>query len=277
MLDLGRVEFDNTVTTTAIQRLAENSRIRVLQCSSPVTDHVWNSLNSHFFASRPDVQLRVYGHYSTECDLTFARRMTNVRRFAADSLIRARNVEAIAEIPALESLSLGVFELDGFHVLDLIAPTLTELTLGATKSRKLTIAALERFHGLRTLYLEGQSKGIEVLGSLRQLEDVTLRSITTPDLGFLTPLRNLWSLDIKLGGIRSFAGIEDAVNIKYLEVWQVRELKQVDFITRLPGLQNLFLQSLPHLEELPRSRICMHCGVSFFRISKACAILLRSS
>ena len=50
------------------------------------------------------------------------------------------------------------------------------------------------------MHLDGQSKDIEVLGELDKLEDVTLRSITTPDLSYLARLRNLWSLDIKLGG-----------------------------------------------------------------------------
>jgi hypothetical protein len=86
---------------------------------------------------------------------------------------------------------------------------------------------------------------------LQKLEDLTLRSITTGDLGYLKPLRHLWSLDIKLGGIRSFAGIEGMESIKYLEIWQVRELHRVDIVAALPGLQNLFLQSLPHLETLP--------------------------
>ena len=89
------------------ENLAGQPHIKVLQCSSPVRDAVWVLLNEHLFAVRPDVELRVYGHYSTECDLSFARAMTNVRRFAADCLMRAKNVEAIAAIPCLESLSLG--------------------------------------------------------------------------------------------------------------------------------------------------------------------------
>jgi hypothetical protein len=55
-----------------------------------VKDSVWQLLNECFFAARPDVELRVYGHYSTECDLAFAHRVANVRRFAADCLMRAK-------------------------------------------------------------------------------------------------------------------------------------------------------------------------------------------
>jgi hypothetical protein len=111
-----------------------------LQCSVPVEDSAWILLNERFFAVRPEVELRVYGYYSTECDLRFARFMTNVRKFSADCLMRAKNVEAIAEIPHLDSLSLGVFELADFRVLDIMAPTLSSLFLGATRSRKPSIA-----------------------------------------------------------------------------------------------------------------------------------------
>jgi hypothetical protein len=61
--------------------------------------------------------------------------MVNVRRFAADCLMRAKNVGAIAEIPELESLSLGIFELQDFGVLETVPPTLTTLSLGATRSK----------------------------------------------------------------------------------------------------------------------------------------------
>jgi len=81
--------------------------VKVLQCAAPVPDEAWQMLNDCFFASRPDVHLRVFGHYEAICDLSFARTMTNVRRFEADCLRQATNVEAIAEIPHLDSLSLG--------------------------------------------------------------------------------------------------------------------------------------------------------------------------
>ena len=94
-------------------------------------ESVWSLLNDVFFCVRPEVELRVYGHYSRECDLSFARRMTHVRRFAADCLMRAKNVEAIADIPHLEALSLGIFELQDFRVLNLVSPALITLRLGA--------------------------------------------------------------------------------------------------------------------------------------------------
>lgn len=252
MADSTRAEFDDSVTEHDLHHLAELPKVKTLQCSAPVKDSVWSLLNESFFSRRSDVELRVYGHYSIECDLAFARRMVNVRRFAADCLMRAKNVGAIAEIPELESLSLGIFELQDFGVLETIPSTLTTLSLGATRSKKPHLEALARFTSLKALHIEGQSNGIEVLSQLRGLEDVTLRSITTADLRYLAPLERLWSLDIKLGGIRSFEGIEGKETIKYLELWQIRELEDANVLSSLPGLQNVFLQSLPRVTKLPR-------------------------
>jgi hypothetical protein len=253
LLDASRAQFDDSVSSKDLKELVKERRLKALQCSTPIKDAVWALLNDVFFAARPDVELRVY-HCSTGCDLSFLRLMTNLRRFDVDVRKHVKNIEAIADIPRLESLSLGIFELEDFSILELIPSTITSLSLEATRSRKPSLLPLSRLQSLRVLYLEGQSKDIEVLGELKHLEDLTLRSITTRDLGYLAGLSKLWSLDIKLGGIRSFKGIEGKESIKYLELWQIRDLHSVDVVGSLSGLQNLFLQSLPHIKSLPELR-----------------------
>lgn len=248
LADATRADFSNDVTADDLRQLAARPRINTLQTSRPVSDSVWPLLNDAFFAARPDVALRVYG--APDYDLSFARRMSHVRRFSADCLRRVTNLEAIAEMAKLESLGLGVLELQTFSVLDRVPATLGTLFLGNTESKRPSLTHLGRLTELRTVYLEGQANAIEVLGDLHNLEDLTLRSITTPDLAYLSPLKRLWSLDIKLGGIRSFRGIEGKA-IKYLELWQIRGLQNADIIAALPGLQNLMLQSLPHVHALP--------------------------
>lgn len=254
MLDSSRAQFDDDLSSKEIGELARESSLKVIQTSSPVSNAIWDRLNEEFFSLRPNVELRVYGHYSEECDLSLASRMTNVRRFAADSLRNARNVERIADIQGLESLGLGIFELQDLSVLQLVNPGLTTLRLGTTRSKKPDLAPLRRFSSLKNVYVEGHSKSIEVLGGLSDLEDITLRSISTPNLEYLRPLNKLRSLDIKLGGIQSLAGVENKDSIKYLELWQIRGYSDADFISSLPGLQNLLLQSLPHIEALPSLR-----------------------
>ncbi len=57
-------------------------------------DEAWHGGGATRCAPRSEAARR-----GGECDLSFARRLVNVRRFAADYLLSAKNVDAIAEIP----------------------------------------------------------------------------------------------------------------------------------------------------------------------------------
>lgn len=254
MLDTNRVDFTEPISKAEIDHLVADAKIDVLQCYTPIKKATWDLLNNEFFRRRPEVELRVYGMVEQPYDLSFAAGMSHVHHFSADALLAATGIEAVTEMPNLERLGIGIYGLEDFNFLSRVSGNLTSLLLGATRSKKPDLSPLVRFEKLKRIYLEGQQKHIEVLGELNMLEDVTLRSITTPDMNYLSRLQRMWSLDIKLGGIRNFSGIEGMRSIKYLELWQVRELKDVDFIAGLPGLQNLMLQSLPRVSSLPSLR-----------------------
>jgi hypothetical protein len=246
-----RIDVNDDLSRRETMRLADDPNLKVIQTVQPLSPKTWKRLNESVFEKRPDVECRVYGHYTSECDLSFTQHIPHVRRFAADSLRTATNVEALAKLRDLESLSLGIYEMESFEVLQALPSGLHRLSLSDTRSKKPDLAPLARFKSLRTVYLEGHTKNIEVLSELRSLEDVTLRSTTTADLSFLTPLVNIWSLDIKLGGTTNLGAIAGLTGIKYLELWQIRGLTDIGVISDLPGLQNLFLQSLPHIKTLP--------------------------
>jgi hypothetical protein len=249
-----RVHFRGSLDVGELDALADDPKIDVLQTDEQVDATLASLLNDAFFARRPDVELRVFGGYSSGIDLSFVSRMTRLRRFAADCLQDARAVESIADIPDLEALSIGIFSLTSFDVLQTVSPKLRSLSLGQTRSKKPDLAPLSRFKELSVVYIEGHWKNIEVLSTLPELEDVTLRSVTTPDLGYLKPLRKMWSVDIKLGGIQDLSALSGMDGIKYLELWQIKGLSDVDVIGELPGVQNLFLQSLRRVESLPELR-----------------------
>ncbi len=234
-----------------ILKLVCKPELKVLQFSEVLSQSVFDALNEDFFPKRPDVQLRVFGFYGKVCDLSFCSRIPNVRRFAADCLQEARGVEHIASLPSLETLIVGIRSLDSFTFLNDLNPTLAELTLSDTKSRKHDLSVLSRFSKLQRLFLSGQQKNIEVLSSLLSLEDLTLSSVTLPSLSFISTLPKLWSLDIKLGGTKNISALEGLTKLKYLELWQVRGLSDISVICSLTGLQHLFLQSLLHISSLP--------------------------
>lgn len=246
-----RFQFDDSLAPREIDLLVSNSDLRILQCISPVKTETWDLLNKVFFAQRPEVELRVYGFYGSVCDLSFLSRLQNVRHFSADCLMQAVGIEHLATLEKLDSLAIGIYNLEDFDFLAIIPKGITKLSLEATRSKKPRLGLLNRFGALARLYLEGQQKGIEVLSELQTLEDLTLKSITTPNLDFLAGLPRLGSLAIKLGGTTNLSAIEGKNCIKYLELWQIRSLSDINVVSSLYGLQFLFLQSLKNVRKIP--------------------------
>ena len=251
-----RYDFREPISTDEIESIAADPHTEVIQTSMPAKPETWSLLNQALFARRPDIEARIYGCHGVPCDLGFTSLLTNVRRFAADALHgRVTGAERIACIPDLECLSVGVFQLESFGFLDQVSPGLRRLTLGATRSKKPTLTPLARFRGLQSLRLESQQKDLDVISGLMELEHVTLRSISTASLGCLRNLDGLRSLAIELGGIRDLSAIRGMIRIASLELCQIRGLDDVGAAAELPGLQSLFLQSLPRVRALPELRM----------------------
>ena len=247
----GHYEISKGMTKNDIEGLANNANVKTIQFSSPLANQEIDLLEKVIFSKRPDIELRIYGHYSEKCDLTFLERIPSLRKVSADCLRYASGIEAVIKLTNLEHLEIGIFDLDNFDFLEKISPNIKTLGLLQTRSKKPRIDCISRFMDLEYLYLEGQQNGIESISDLKNLQDVTLRSISTKNLDFLSHLKNLWSVDIKLGGIKNFNALTTLPNLKYLELWQIKGLSDLSFISRLPTLQNLFLQSLKQVTKIP--------------------------
>lgn len=250
LIDPSRCQIAAGVSEKELRTIESDQKIKTVQFASPLNPIDIERLESIVFANRPDINLRVYGHYGATCDLSFLVKMPSVRRLNADSMLKAEGVASIARLPLLETLWLDIAGLESFEVLAELPATIVELGLGATFSKKPSISSISRFKGLRALYLEGQQKGIDAIHSLSSLERIVLRSIATPDVSYLTALPKLWSVDVKLGGIKNFTALT-TLKLKYLELWLVRGLGDLSFISLIKSLQFLFLQSLKQVGALP--------------------------
>lgn len=246
-----RFEFNDSINLDDVCAAAANENIKTLQTSDATNPNTYDLLNEHFFSKRPDVTLRLYGFYGDVCDLAIAERMTNVLHFSADCIKRSKNHDAIARIPNLKSLTLGLYDIETFEMLNCLNEDLESLSLMAASSKRPEISALARFSNLKSLCLEDQQKGIEAISVLKKLKNLTLRSISTNNLDYLVGLEGLSSVEIKLGGIKDFDALADLKSLKYLELWLIRNFKSAEFIGDLYKLQNLFMQSLPNIRSLP--------------------------
>lgn len=247
----GQYQIAEGVSKSDLQKLATDPKTSCIQFARPLLKNEIDQLEKYVFSNRPDISLRVYGHYNEGCDLTFLERIPSLRKVSADCLMEATGIEVVTKLENLEELCVGIFSLDNFDFLENVNPNLKELSLYQTKSKKPKIDCIARFKGLEFLYLEGQQKGIESINELKKLQRIILRSVSTSDLKFLIGLSDLWSVDIKLGGIKDFSAIETLSGLKYLELWQIKGLNDLSFISKLTNLQNLYLQSLKQVKSLP--------------------------
>lgn len=248
----GRHHIRNGVSKADLDRIVNNPISHTIQFDSPLSKIDIDLLENEVFSKRPDIFLRVFGHHSEKsCDINFVKQIPSLRRFSADCLVDAKGIEAVAKLEKLEHLGVGILHQDNFDFLNDVNPNLTELYLFQTLSKKPRINVIERFSNLKFLFLEAQQKGTEAINQLAKLEKLVLRSISTADIDYIKGLKNLWSVDIKLGGIKNFDALKTLPQIKYLELWQIRGLSDLSFLSELRTLQNLFVQSLIQVSELP--------------------------
>jgi hypothetical protein len=173
----------------------------------------------------PSVALRVYSGTSRKLDATYT------------------TLGFLEQFSQVRRVSLDIRELDDFSGLRFLRPDLEELQLGET-SKRLSLRPLERFGDLRDLYLHGHDKDFEVVGDLRRVRRLSLRSITLPDLGTLRGLGELEELELKLGGTRDLRLLPEVGRLRYFEAWLVRGLADLEPLAGVRSLRSLFLEAL---------------------------------
>jgi internalin A len=168
---------------------------------------------------RPEVKLRVYQsgkeHFT---DLDFFSHFPTVRRLSIE-LFWLKNI-------------------DGFDAVE----DLDEFTFGWTNKKTYSLTFMRRFKSLRKLYLEGHRKDIDAITALTGIQNLTLRSMTMPNLEMLTLLPQLRHLEIKLGGTKNLQALK-SLNLEYLELCLVKGLSDVSVIGELESLEALFFAS----------------------------------
>lgn len=207
--------------------------LRTIQFSSLPPESELDQLGA-YIERHPEVTIRAYGGYDGSItDVEFLRHFRGARHVAIDALLLLQSLEGLRYL----------------------SDDLQSLVLGQTK-RRFSMEPLGRFRRLRSLYIEGHSKDIEVVSELADLEDVTFRSLTLPNFDILVPLRKLRALDIKLGGTTDLRPLSDLKQIEYLELWMIRGFSDLSEISGLTRLRYLFLQALKQVTSLPDLSSC---------------------
>ncbi|MFC5774105.1 leucine-rich repeat domain-containing protein [Ectobacillus antri] len=248
ILSPDRVHIHENISEDSIQKIAMNLEVKFVQIACELSQGTWDLLNKIVFKERKDITLRLYGDY---LDVSFLRFLYEVQHIAIDLSEEPRGLEYLAVLRQLKSLHFHIFEIENFDALHEVSIDLESLGIGETRSKKPTLKPIERFKQLKDLGVVGHQKHIEALANLIHLQKLMLTSVTTPNLEYVERLRNLQSLCISFGGIHNFKAIEGMSNIKHLDLYQIRKLQDLSFISHLTGLQTLTLGALPNVTELP--------------------------
>jgi hypothetical protein len=113
-LSKDRIQFKKSISIKDIKSILSDNNVKVLQTSEPADINSWKLINERLLSKRPDIELRAFGHYSQDCDLSFLENVSNVRKLSIDCLMDATNIEVLSELKNLECLSIGIYSLDNF-------------------------------------------------------------------------------------------------------------------------------------------------------------------
>lgn len=181
----------------------------------------------------------------------FSERFKSVSVQIWPDLSEVTDASFITEFQNLHSLKLfnGVYPFeDGF--LNCLPNTVTKLHIET--SAKLSLTFINNLSNLEELYLESNKKDFNKLTPLENLKDLTIRGLTFKSLKPVYRVApDIEHLDIKLGGTSDLSILPQFTKLKYLELWRIRGLNDISFLSHCCSLQHIFLEALPQITEMP--------------------------
>jgi hypothetical protein len=217
----------------------ERGAVAIQFSKPPYPKDVLRDIEALCKVHRESLEVRFYGHYSTDFDCSVLLEVPSAMNVSVDCMQKARNIEIFSEMKSLKKLSLGVDEMNFPEILALPSlQALEELRIGETKAHPVRLGPLAQYQHLRNLSIAGQSKGIEKLGLSSSIEELYLNQIKkNVALDFITKMSGLRSLRLLLGG---------RPNIYEVKHQTLTKLE----IVRVMGFETISLDSFPLLEEL---------------------------
>ena len=221
-----------------------------------------NSLAARFGRS---LEVRFYSHVGTTFDCAVLNRLPAVVHLSIDCLQYASNLDAIAQLGCLETLSIGIDELSDTRILrHPNLRSLTALTLGASKSKAIDLSFLGDYSQVKRLRICGHTRGIETLAAMTSLRTLALDGIGKQTrLDFLSKMTDLQSLRFLLGGRLSISEI-DIPELRDLEVCRVRGLTDLGDLSRFRRLESLIVDDQAQIEGVALSVV--HSELRMIRI-----------
>lgn len=132
-----------------------------------------------------------------------------------------------------------------------LADSLENLQLGEFNDKKISFDFLGDLSNIDYLSVVRQSKGLESIIRLSKLTELALTSYSVDKLSFLNDLKNLNRLYIGFGTSQNIDTITQLENLQELDILWVKQLSDINAISKLKGLIKLKIEDEKQIIKLP--------------------------
>lgn len=132
-----------------------------------------------------------------------------------------------------------------------LADSLENLQLGEFNDKKISFDLLGELSNLNYLSVVRQPKGLESITRLSKLTDLALTGYSVDKLSFLNDLQNLKRLYIGFGTSKNIDTINQLKNLEELDILWVKQLSDINAISKLTGLIKLKIEDEKQIKSLP--------------------------
>jgi hypothetical protein len=139
-----------------------------------------------------------------------------------------------------------------------LADSLENLQLGEFSQKKISLSFLNKLSKLNYLSVVRNANGLESITGLSELTELALTGYSIDKLAYINKLEKLKRLYIGFGTSKSLNNIDNLKNIEELDILWVKQLSDINAISKLTGLIKLKIEdekqiaSLPDLSQLKR-------------------------
>jgi len=232
------------------EKLRNGYEVRV-QFSKPIyTEKILAQLDALALANSSKFTIRIYSNDRKEIDGEFLDHIPNVKALAIGCAERVKDIKKLQQLNFLEELTMDISDLEDLDILSYDnLKKVSKLSISDTRSKALNLEYLKDYNNLSYLLLAGHTKNINSISNLKQLETLSLNSISKVPLDFINHLKSLKTLRIILGGRDNINEIAENT-IENLDIIWVRGFNDLSALKNFKSLKNFLIQDEIKLQEI---------------------------
>ncbi|HWD88055.1 MAG TPA: hypothetical protein VG367_08015 [Mucilaginibacter sp.] len=158
------------------------------------------------------------------------------------------NLDFLSKLPNLKNLAVNFFKTNEVEKIN----KYLNLNVLAIGTQKVSLKPIIQQTGLKRLFISEQPKGIEIIGQMPWIENLTFSMQALKNLDFLSPLSNLKELHFLLGGTKNLSNLPNIGKIEKLSFMRVRQLMVENLlpINEMKYLKEVTFDTQTHLTDL---------------------------